>query len=901
MAVAAALAACDAGTVGTSANPDLSFGGTGFVYSGPAARNVEVSNFQFYLYNNVNQDNRCGGCHNSQASSPVSPLFFDTTDVNAAYNASLAYVDLDNPPASGFVQQMNSGHSCWEPLSSICGTLIAGWIEDWKNAANGGVASRQINLQPPDSIRDPGDAKSFPAGPADNGADSFAQTVYPILVGTAAGIGTSNCQGCHSETSAEQQAPFFASGDVNAAYEAAKSKMNIDTPANSRMVVRVRDGHNFWSGDQNADADRLQAAITQFAAAIEPTVIDPNLVTSKALTLGEGIIASGGQRHETDQFAIWEFKTGSGLRAFDTSGIDPSIHLSLIGSVDWVGGYGLEFRGGRAQADTLASDKLYTYIRSTGEYALEAWVIPANVSQENTNIVSYSGGTATRNFTLSQTLYDYEAYNRVDSVQPQAQNGMPFLSTGQNDLEIAQASLQHVVVNYDPFSGRSIYVNGELVPDLVDQAGANTSVVNAWDEGFAFVLGGEIGGSRAWRGQIKMVAMHNRALTPAQIQQNFDVGVGQKFFLLFWVGQHLGEDIAAPQSFIMFEVAQFDSYGYLFNKPTFINLDPAWVPGSIAIRGLRIGVNGKQALAGQAYANLDTTVDAGSYDASAGQLLSPLGTVIALDKGVQSDEFFLTFETFGAESNPYTDIQPSLPVDPADPPSPVSADIGLRTFEEISATISAITGIPMNDDRTFNGVPISVKSTYDTYIQQLPTAETIGAFLPSHQMAIAQLTLASCNTLVESNPGYFSGFLMNQDSRTAFGEPPSAPYYSPPEPTMGTPLTAQQIANRDAIIDPLLSATMNVVDDLSPDNLVSQPNASDIRNLLGSENRQDLGIVASAADEYDSLISQMLGCRINPPPKPQTCSAPASSNEKTRQIVKAVCASVVGSAVMLVQ
>jgi len=870
LAVAAVLAACDAGTVGTSSNPDLSFGGTGFVYSGPAAKSVDISNFQYYLYNNVNSDNRCGGCHNSDASSPVSPLFFDTRDVNAAYNNAIAYVDLDNPPASEFVQKLNSGHFCWESVSSYCATLIEGWIQDWKNAANGGVASRQINLQPPDSIRDPGDSKSFPAAATTTGANgfSFANTVYPILVGSSPFIADGNCQECHSETaSGLQQAPFFASGDLNAAYEAAKAKMNIDTPANSRMVVRVRDGHNFWSGDQNADADLLQAAIEKFASDIAPTVIDPNLVTSKALTLGEGIVASGGKRHETDQFAIWEFKTGSGLTAFDTSGIDPSIHLSLIGSVNWVGGYGLEFTGGRAQADTIASDKLYTYIRSTGEYALEAWVIPSNVSQENTNIISYSGGSALRNFTLSQTLYDYEAYNRIESVQPQALNGVPFLSSGQNDLEIAQASLQHVVVNYDPFAGRSIYVNGELVPDLVDPAGADTSIVNAWVEGFAFVLGGEIGGSRSWRGQVKMVAMHNRALTPAQIQQNFDAGVGQKFFLLFYVGDLLGEDPADPKSFVMFEVAQFDGYGYLFNKPTFVNLDPAWVPGTIAIKGLRIGVNGKQALAGQAFANLDTTVDAGSYAADTGQLLSPIGTVIALDKGVQSDEFFLTFETFSTKNNAFTDIQPSVPADPADPSTPVSADIGLRTFEEIHATIAAITGVPIGNGPDGNA---QVQQVYNDYIQQLPTTEDIGAFLPSHQMAIAQLALTSCSELVEnrgsiSRGAYFPGFDFSAGALTAFDTP----------------------AKRAQIIDPLLTAVMNV-DTVTPANdLASQPDATGISDMLGANVQQTLdpGITGTT---YDSLIEQML-------------VGSADTTQRTAQIVKAVCAAATGASVMLVQ
>ena len=359
---AVTLAACDSGGVGTSSNPDLSIANTGFTYTGPAARDTDVSNFQYYLYNNVNQDNRCGGCHNSQASTPVGPFFFfDTANVNVAYDLSIPNVDLVTPAASNFVTKLNNGHFCWEPVSSICGTLITGWIEDWKNASNGGVASRQINLVVPDDIRPPGDSKSFPATATTVGTNgsSFAATVHPLLVGTNPTILNDNCQNCHEEIATPlPQAPFFASGDIDSAYEAAKSKMDIDTPSNSRFVQRLEEQHNCWS-DCTSDAALMLARITAFADGIDATAIDPNLVTSRALTLGEGIVASGGSRHETDQFAIWEFKTGTGLTAYDTSGLDPAINLTLIGSVNWVGGYGLEFTGGRAQAYTIKKDKLF--------------------------------------------------------------------------------------------------------------------------------------------------------------------------------------------------------------------------------------------------------------------------------------------------------------------------------------------------------------------------------------------------------------------------------------------------------------------------------------------------------------------------------------------------------------
>ena len=54
-----------------------------------------------------------------------------------------------------------------------------------------------------------------------------------------------------------------------------------------------------------------------------------------------------------------------------------------------------------------------------------------------------------------------------------------------------------------------------------------------WDDTFALVLGNETSTNRQWEGVLRMVAIHNRALTPTQIQQNFDAGVGEKYFMLF--------------------------------------------------------------------------------------------------------------------------------------------------------------------------------------------------------------------------------------------------------------------------------------------------------------------------------------------------------------------------------
>ena len=470
---------------------------------------------------------------------------------------------------------------------------------------------------------------------------------------------------------------------------------------------------------------------------------------------------------ESNLVALWEFKTGRESIAYDTSGVDPAINLTLIsdsnGTVSWLSNYGLNFQGGRARALTFDSEKLHTFIQSTGEYSVEAWVVPANVSQTNSNIVSYSGSDRARNFTLGQDMYNYDFYNRLvsDPSRPNGANGEPFLSTGANDAELAKSSLQHVVANYDPIEGRSIYVNGELV-DVDDPVPGTTTINNAWNDGYTLILGNETTGDRPWYGHLRMLAVHNRTLSAEQIEQNFEVGVGEKYFLLFYIGHRIGID----DSYIMFEVSQFDDNSYLFNKPTFINLDPNWAPVTIPIKGMRIAINGKESLAGQAYANLNVNVG-GNYDAQSGELLSPLGTIIPLEKGAGSDEFFLTFELIGSQARPYNEAEPNVPDDPLDPAEAVESDIGVRTFEEINSTIAAITGVSVNNPE--------VSRVYGIYSQQLPAVETIGAFLPSHQMAVAQLALTSCSELVEAelaaaSPAYFdyANFSFSTSAQAAF-------------------------------------------------------------------------------------------------------------------------------------
>jgi hypothetical protein len=845
-AFAAALAGCSGGS-GPAVEQIPGGGGTQQTqsYNGPAPNTPDVQSFKINLWDNIRPLNRCGTCHSVEGGQ--TPMFARSDDVNLAYAAANSVVTLTSPKDSMMVAKVGGGHNCWLASNSTCATILTTWITNWAGelASSGG---RQITLEAP-ALRDPGSSKNYPT---DQGA-LYASTVYPITA--------KFCSGCHSSTSVIKQQPFFAEGgtmgqnppsDPNAikvAYEAAKPKMDLDNPANSRFVLRLRnESHNCWTASCAADADAMQAAIQAFADAVPPTQIDPNLKTSKALTLYEGTVASGGSRYETSMVALYEFKsgtdcgtsiTGACATAYDTSGVDGAgVDLHLSGNVQWYGGWGLNFAGGKAQATTAASSKLADLIGQTGEYSIEAWVAPGNVAQMDTRIVSYSGGETARNFNLGQTQYNYDFENRSSKTDG---NGKPNLATPTAD-QVLQASLQHVVMTFDPVAGRKIYVNGEL-KSQADPAPGGT--LNEWDNTFAFVLGSEVSGTKSWTGVIRLVAIFNRALTQAQIKQNFDAGVGEKYFLMFNVETLTN----IPQSYVVFEGSLFDSYSYLFRHPFFISLDGTQQPVGLDIDGIRIGVNGSEVPGGQSFANVVKKISS-AYTAGSGEVIANLGAVVPVEKGPTSDEFFLTFDTIG--SNTFNRPPPVTP--PLPPPTdlPPASPIGVRTFDRISASMATITSVSENTGPVGPG-DTGIQATFAGIRQSLPAIPDIQALLASHQVAIAQLAIEYCNALIEDTTkrqAMFGTFDFNAVPATAF-------------------------ANENALFNPLLD-----------------------RVLGGSQPLADQPDKATVRTELHDMVNGYPG----DPTRPGLLSTGTTNDAtRTKAIAKGVCSAVVGGAPMLVQ
>ncbi len=818
----------------TNAPPAVIDDGGGIQYKGPNASSADVQRYLVNVWSNLALEERCGACH---VEGGQSPQFVRRDSIDDAYSEAIPFVDLQTPSLSRMVTKVAGGHNCWRAESSVCADTLTTWIEAWANAA--GVTGNVVVLTPP-AIKTVGGSLPFPD------VSDFESLIYtPYL--------RPFCADCHSPNGRTPQQPYFASNDVEAAYAAVKSKINLSSPSASRIVVRLREeSHNCWSGNCRQDAQAMEDAITALAAQATPVAVNTDWVVSNAVVLGaDGVVASSGGRIDTNLIAKYEFKTGSGDMAYDTSGQDPALDLHLSGNASWLEGgvWGVRFNGGRAQGTTVASKKLHKLISLTGEYSIEAWVAPANVTQEGpARIVSYSGSNNTRNLTLGQTMYNYNFLNRTSETDP---DGRPMLSTPNAD-EVLQATLQHVVVTFNILSGKRIYVNGKLVAqDNSDTLGASLS---NWDDSFALILGTETSGMYPWLGTMRFLAVHNRALTLDDVQANYSAGVGEKFLLMFRVSDRLAAGSLAQgnEAYVVFEVAPFDSYSYLFSAPFFyvLNPDPNKPAGApapmplqdIVLKGMRIGVNGREALTGQGFSKLNMTISTADYVAGEGLLLSRLGALVPVEKGKEEDEFFLTFEVLSDKSydRPVSAVLP-LPEPSDTPDAEIPADVGIKTFAEINANLSLMTGVARN--------VTAVHDVYEKVQQQLPVDENIEGFLPAHHMGVTQLAVAYCNALMNDTTlraTRFAGF--------AFGAAPAAAF---------------DASGRAILLNGLLSALVVTTSDNH--NLSSGPKTSDMTH------------------ELNTLIDQMIACGNN-------CPANTTVSAST-----AVCAAALGSAAMLVQ
>ncbi len=182
----------------------------------------------------------------------------------------------------------------------------------------------------------------------------------------------------------------------------------------------------------------------------------------------------------------------------------------------------VQFRSGRMQITTpvtIASDgpatKLIDSIRETGELSIEAWLTPSDLKQSGpARIVSLSIDPSQRNFTLGQDKGRLDVRLRTSSTD---NNGQPSTAGPENSLA---RKLTHVVFTRSAGGEVGLYQDGKRIV-----SGKVAGDFTNWSNDFRLSIANEITGDRPWLGDLHLVAIYSRALSDADVAQNYSAGV----------------------------------------------------------------------------------------------------------------------------------------------------------------------------------------------------------------------------------------------------------------------------------------------------------------------------------------------------------------------------------------
>lgn len=221
--------------------------------------------------------------------------------------------------------------------------------------------------------------------------------------------------------------------------------------------------------------------------------------------------------------AEYRFEEGSGNVVHDSSGVTPAMNLNIqdMGAVSWQPS-GLTIASPTLLSTPGPATRISQSIRQSGEMTVEAWIRPANLTQDGpARLIGVSNGPSIRNFTMAQGLWagqPKDTFNmRVRSTSTDL-DGMPLLTTQAGS---ASLGMQHLVFTRQTNGNTHIYVNGTLVEE-----GHTAGDTSNWDSSFRLAVANEIGAARPWRGEMFLLAMYDRALTGTDVQRNMAAGNG---------------------------------------------------------------------------------------------------------------------------------------------------------------------------------------------------------------------------------------------------------------------------------------------------------------------------------------------------------------------------------------
>jgi hypothetical protein len=236
--------------------------------------------------------------------------------------------------------------------------------------------------------------------------------------------------------------------------------------------------------------------------------------------------------------AYYPFNEGSGPAVYDRSPTAPHTDLHFEGSAAWLGGTnGVSLGGGRlASNETVKA--LIDVLQASNKATFEAWVLPANLTQTGpARVIDISNGpdAGEYDYALGQIQNDVEGRLRHTGKNANLQ---PRLVTNDHFLTTSLVQLVHV---FDGSQER-LYVNGAQHPTTVTNSGNFSN----WNDARVMSLGNTSTLDRIWSGDMRTVAIYDRALTPAEISQNYGEGANVALSSAIPITVEAGNDHTTP-------------------------------------------------------------------------------------------------------------------------------------------------------------------------------------------------------------------------------------------------------------------------------------------------------------------------------------------------------------------
>lgn len=217
--------------------------------------------------------------------------------------------------------------------------------------------------------------------------------------------------------------------------------------------------------------------------------------------------------------ARYDFNEGAGTRVHDGAGVGTPLDLTIkkASQVRWGVG-SLQVTGFTSIASSGPATSLINAAKASDAVTVEAWVTPAEVEQYAARILTISPNATVRNLTLAQGSFTKQdstlASLRVRTSTTASSGQEVFSPTGS-----FTPGLTHLVGTVTANGVARIYVNG------VQVAQAQTSgTLDNWNTSYRLILAGDLPSGRGWRGTYHLLALYDRALSAAEVQQNYAAG-----------------------------------------------------------------------------------------------------------------------------------------------------------------------------------------------------------------------------------------------------------------------------------------------------------------------------------------------------------------------------------------